>query len=177
MHPIFPGPFTHACSGRLQTISRWAIRGGCGVWIGLALGACSKDEAKSPPAPISAAPTASPAAPPTPTVTPAVPNTVRAAFGRWRREDGGYVLEIRDATPQGSLEAQYFNPKPIRVSRAAWREGAGRAQLLVELNDVGYAGSTYILFHDPTTDRLVGEYTQPTQQQTYAIEFVRSKGP
>jgi len=177
MHPSSPGPLPQARSGRRQTILRWTILGCSGAWIALALSACSKDEAKSPPAPISAAQTPRPAAPPTPTATPAVPGTVRATFGRWHREDGGYVLEIRDATPQGSLEAQYFNPKPIRVSRAAWREGGGRAQLLVELNDVGYAGSTYILFHDPTTDRLIGEYTQPTQQQTYSIEFVRAKGP
>ncbi len=89
------------------------------------------------------------------------------------RADGGYILEIRGADISGVLDAGYFNPKPIRVSRAIWMQGGEGLQVVVELNDVGYPGATYVLKHDPQTDRLVGQYTQPQMQQTFDIEFVR----
>lgn len=121
------------------------------------------------PAPKPAAPPAAPAA--------AVPAQVQKITGRWLREDGGYVLEIRGGATGGVLEANYFNPRPIHVSRAAWYEGGGVLQVLVELNDTGYPGATYILHHDPKTDRLVGEYRQPAMQQSFEIEFVREPKP
>jgi len=98
-------------------------------------------------------------------------------MGRWLREDGGYVLEIRGGATGGMLEARYFNPRSIHVSRAAWYEGAGVLQVLVELNDTGYPGATYVLRHDPKSDRLVGQYTQPAMQQAFEIEFVREPKP
>ena len=128
---------------------------------------CSKQA--DAPAPKPAAPAAAPAS----VAATAVPDQVRRVMGRWLREDGGYVLEIRGGETGGVLDARYFNPNPIRVSRAAWYEGGGRLQVLVELNDTGYPGATYILHHDPQADRLVGEYKQPAMQQTFEIEFVR----
>ena len=89
------------------------------------------------------------------------------------RADGGYVLEIRGADISGVLDAGYFNPKSIRVSRAVWMRGGEGLHVAVELNDVGYPGATYVLKHDVTSDRLVGQYTQPQMQQTFDIEFVR----
>lgn len=105
--------------------------------------------------------------------SPAVPEPVRKLLGRWMRADGGYVLELRNAELSGVLEAGYFNPKAIRVSRAIWMQGATGFQVVVELNDVGYPGATYVLSYDPLTDRLVGKYTQPAMQQSFDIEFVR----
>lgn len=89
------------------------------------------------------------------------------------RADGGYVLEIRGADLSGVLDAGYFNPKPIRVSRAVWMQGGEGLQVAVELNDVGYPGATYVLKYDAQADQLVGKYTQPQMQQTFDIEFVR----
>lgn len=106
-----------------------------------------------------------------------VPPTVRQMMGRWLRTDGGYVLELRSPDLSGVVEAGYFNPKPIRVSRAIWMQGAGGFQVAVELNDVGYPGSTYLLSYDAKLDRLVGKYTQPAMQQSFDIEFVRQPGP
>ena len=107
----------------------------------------------------------------------AVPEQVKPITGRWLREDGGYVLEIRGGATGGVLEASYFNPRSIHVSRAAWYEGGGKLQVLVELNDTGYPGATYILSHDPKEDKLVGQYHQPAMQQSFDIEFVREKKP
>lgn len=134
------------------------------------LAGCSKpastETAKSPAAPATSAST--PAAP-----AAAVPETVRKLLGRWMRSDGGYTLELRSADLSGVLDAGYFNPKSIRVSRAVWMQGGGGFQVAVELNDVGYPGATYVLNYDAQSDRLVGKYTQPAMQQSFDIEFVR----
>ena len=107
----------------------------------------------------------------------AVPDAVRKLFGKWLRADGGYVLELRGADMSGVLDAGYFNPKSIHVSRAIWMQGGPGLQVMVELNDVGYPGATYVLTYDPQGDRLAGQYSQPQMQQTFDIEFVRQPKP
>lgn len=117
------------------------------------------------------------AAPPAKAAAPApaagVPEPVRKLLGRWLRSDGGYTLELRSAELSGVVDAGYFNPKSIRVSRAVWMQGGGGFQVAVELNDVGYPGATYLLTYDAQNDRLAGQYTQPAMQQTFDVEFVR----
>jgi hypothetical protein len=96
--------------------------------------------------------------------------------GRWLRPDGGYILEIKTIDSSGTMEAQYFNPRSINVSKAvALREG-NSTKLFVELRDVNYPGSTYTLVHDAKNDRLVGVYYQAAQQQSFEVEFVRENG-
>ena len=89
------------------------------------------------------------------------------------RSDGGYVLEIKGADLSGVLEAAYFNPKSIHISRAIWMQGPAGFQVVVELNDVGYPGATYVLSHDAKSDQLVGKYNQPAMQQSFDVEFIR----
>lgn len=131
--------------------------------------ASSSAPAPTPPAPSAAAPSNTPTAP--------VPEAVRKILGQWLRADGGYVLELRRAEMSGVLEAHYFNPNPIKVSRAIWMQGGGGLQVMVELTDVGYPGATYVLMYDAATDRLMGKYNQPQMQQTFDVEFVRQKKP
>ena len=95
--------------------------------------------------------------------------------GRWVRPDGGYVLEIREVTKDGSLKAAYFNPRPINVAKAEWRQKGGTLTVFVELRDVNYPGSTYTLQYDPASDRLKGAYFQAVEKQTFAIEFTRAR--
>jgi hypothetical protein len=130
------------------------------------LSGCQKATEVEPAAAAASAPS-----PPVPTVE--TPTALQSVVGRWMREDGGYVLEIRGGTRGGTLDVAYFNPNPITVSRAAWLQAGERLQLLVELSGAGYAGSTYVLNLDPASDRLTGEYRQAVQGQTYQIEFVR----
>lgn len=106
----------------------------------------------------------------------AVPEPVRKLLGKWLRSDGGYVLELKNPDLSGVIEAAYFNPKSIHVSRAIWMQGGGGFQVMVELNDVGYPGATYVLDYNPEADRLAGKYNQPAMQQSFDIEFVR-QGP
>ncbi len=95
--------------------------------------------------------------------------------GRWQRTDGGYVLEISDIGPNGQATAAYFNPRPIHVARAEWKEQDGRPGLFVELRDVNYPGSTYTLTYDAAADRLEGIYYQAAMRQTFDVVFERRK--
>ena len=95
--------------------------------------------------------------------------------GKWLRPDGGYVLELSDAKPEGKLKAAYFNPRPINVAKAEWRSMGGRIQVFVELQDVNYPGSTYTLIYDTTKDRFEGYYYQAVMKQTFEVVFERTK--
>lgn len=144
------------------------------IALGLVLFGCKKAETAVTPAPAPAAKAESAKAA---AASAAVPEGVTKMLGRWVRLDGGYVLELRNPDISGKLEGGYFNPNPIKVSRAIWMQGNGGLQVAVELNDVGYPGATYLLSHDAQGDRLVGQYTQPQMKQTFEVEFVRQKAP
>ncbi len=94
--------------------------------------------------------------------------------GRWLRPDGGYILQLTDPSPDGQLQATYFNPKPIHVARAAWKHQEGYLGAFVELRAPNYPGSTYTLAYDPAKDRLVGLYYQAAMQQQFEVEFKRT---
>ena len=94
-------------------------------------------------------------------------------IGKWQRTDGDYVVEIKGVDPSGKVEAAYYNPSPIHVSRAAaWRD-KGVSKLVIELQDVNYPGSTYTLTYDPASDQLKGDYFQAALQQHFDVYFTR----
>lgn len=165
---------------RPSRAGRWVALSLATLILGAGLSSCRKaaPAPKAENAPAVTAP-AAPAAttPPGSKAPAAVPEAMRKILGQWLRTDGGYVLELRSAEISGVVEALYFNPNSIHVSRAIWMQGATGLQVVVELTDVGYPGATYVLAHDAQTDRLVGTYTQPQMQQTFEIEFVRQKKP
>jgi uncharacterized protein (DUF2147 family) len=98
-----------------------------------------------------------------------------ALKGRWVRPDGGYIIAITNVDGSGKMEAAYYNPKPINVSKAqATREG-GVIKVFIELRGPGYPGSTYTLTYDPKTDELSGIYYQAVMQQNFEVVFVRTK--
>ena len=116
------------------------------------------------------------------TTPAAVPDTLSSAktspdwlVGRWLRPDGGYILEIRSASPDGKLDVSYLNPKPIHVARAEWVEKNGKLYVLTELQDVNYPGSTYGLEYIVAKDHLTGTYFQAVEKSTFDVEFVREK--
>ena len=95
--------------------------------------------------------------------------------GKWLRPDGGYVLELSDVKSEGKLKAAYFNPRPINVGKAEWRSMDDRIQVFIELQDVNYPGSTYMLIYDPKHDRLNGYYYQAVVKGTFDVVFVRKE--
>ena len=107
------------------------------------------------------------------------PNPAQIDYGRiegkWLRPDGGYVLELSDVKSEGTRKATYFNPRPINVAKAQWRSMDDRIQVFVELRDVNYPGSAYMLVYDPEHDRFHGYYYQAVVKGTYDVVFVRKK--
>jgi hypothetical protein len=99
----------------------------------------------------------------------------RPLIGRWQRTDGGYVVEIRRIASDGSLEARYFNPRPINVSMAKASTFKDYIKVEIELRDTGYPGSTYTLLYDPDKDALLGFYYQAVQRQNFDVIFIRMK--
>jgi len=110
------------------------------------------------------------AAPPVPAVTAA---DAQRLAGRWVRTDSPYVLEIVSADEDGGLVAAYYNPRPINVSRAAFRIVDGTFEVFVELRDTNYPGSTYTLRYDAADDVLRGVYFQAALGQSYDVTFAR----
>jgi hypothetical protein len=118
--------------------------------------------------------------PPPPATAPTTVGSAKAAppealVGRWQRTDGDYALDIRRVRSDGQAEAAYFNPGPINVSRAEVKQDGSRLILFVELRDVDYPGSTYMLAYEPGQDALMGSYYQPASGNTYEVAFLRQK--
>ena len=99
----------------------------------------------------------------------------RKLVGRWLRPDGGYVIEIRNISSGGKMEAGYFNPRSINVSRAEVSRVKGELEVFVELRDTGYPGSTYTLTYNPQQDMMTGIYFQATIGQSFDVIFMRAK--
>jgi hypothetical protein len=95
-----------------------------------------------------------------------------AIQGRWIRTDAPYVIELRHAG-DASLQAAYYNPRPIHVAKTESAEQGGLLKVMIELRDVNYPGSTYVLAYDRAHDRMSGYYFLPVSQQTFEVEFVR----
>ncbi len=73
------------------------------------------------------------------------------------------------------MDAGYFNPRPINVSRAEASAEGNAVKLFIELQAAGYPGSTYELIYDPGNDALVGIYFQAAMQQRFEVVFVRTE--
>jgi hypothetical protein len=91
------------------------------------------------------------------------------------RPDGGYVIEISKIYPDGKVDAAYFNPSPIHVSRSTVSEKDGLIELFIELQGQGYPGSTYTLKYNPEYDAMVGIYFQAVIQQSFEVIFQRKQ--
>lgn len=100
-------------------------------------------------------------------------SAAQALTGQWTRPDGGYVLALSRIEAGGKVAASYFNPNPIRVSKAEVTRKNGALELFVELRDEGYPGCTYRLRYDPANDQLVGKYYQAALRETYEVTFTR----
>ncbi len=104
-----------------------------------------------------------------------IPPEFQKLTGSWVRPDGGYVLEIRNVDASGEVDAAYFNPSPIHVSKARALRQDGVTHLFVELQDEGYPGCTYTLTYDPAANCLAGDYYQAAQREHYNIVFSRNQ--
>jgi hypothetical protein len=106
--------------------------------------------------------------------TPVAASSVfQKLVGKWLRPDGGYVIEVKSVDKSGKMDASYYNPKSIHVSKAqASREGT-TTKVFIELRDVNYPGSTYNLTYDPQSDQLQGIYYQAAMRESFEVFFTR----
>lgn len=96
-------------------------------------------------------------------------------LGNWQRTDAEYQISIRNVRADGSADAEYLNPRPIHVARSAVVEADAELGFFMELQDVGYPGSTYTLQYDAANDTLAGVYYQAAMQQSYEVVFARQR--
>ena len=121
----------------------------------------------------SALPSSSDSQSPSPAVAISAPVHMQKLVGRWLRTDSPYIIEIREVSPDGTLRAEYYNPRPINVSAAKVEEKDGALEVFVELHDAGYPGSNYTLDYNPRNDVLEGTYFQATMRQSFDVTFMR----
>lgn len=93
--------------------------------------------------------------------------------GRWVRPDGGYMVVVKGAAPDGTLDAAYANPRPTPSSIARARRVGNTITVFLEPWAGGYGGSTYTLAYDPASDSLKGVYHQAIAGRDYAVVFRR----
>ena len=97
-----------------------------------------------------------------------------AVHGLWIRTDAPYVIEIRSTPGSGvSLQAKYFNPKPVNVEKTETVEKNGQLHVLVVLQDVNYQDSYYFLSYNREKDILQGNCYHAASQQKYMVNFIR----
>jgi hypothetical protein len=96
-----------------------------------------------------------------------------AALGKWQRTDGGYILEINNIKTDSTLEAAYFNPRPINVAETRWKVQDAYFYFYIKFDDEGYPGSYYSLGYFAQDDHLYGIYYQALQGQEYEVVFER----
>ena len=124
------------------------------------------------PCPEAGAPAASSGAA-APAATPAAAAGPERLIGRWLRSDADYTIEIAGVGPDGKLDARYFNPGPIHVSRAETATQDGKLLMALELQDKNYPGNFYALMYDPGSDSLSGVYNHLGLNQQYEVAFSR----
>jgi hypothetical protein len=109
-------------------------------------------------------------------VTPPVASNIDEGklLGSWVRTDSPYEIRILELRSDGNMLAGYFNPKSINVGKATWSK-AETLYLYVELQDVNYPGSNYVLTYVPEQDILTGKYFQAVEGVTYEVTFSRKK--
>jgi hypothetical protein len=100
--------------------------------------------------------------------------STEALKGTWLRPDGGYRIVIQGVGADGKLDAMYFNPARLPFAKAQVSQSGATFRVNLELQAGGYAGSTYDLVYDPSTDRLKGTYYQAVAKQRFDVVFVRS---
>ena len=103
------------------------------------------------------------------------PDVSKELVGKWNRFDGSYSIQITKVNEDGSMDAAYFNPGPIKVGKAGWEVNEGTIQIYVELRDVNYPGSTYRLSLNNKTKEMSGTYYQAVTKETFEVFFERTK--
>ncbi len=72
-----------------------------------------------------------------------------------------------------TLQATYFNRRLIHVEKTETVTENGLQYIMIELQDVNYQGSVYLLSYDRNQDALQGIYIHGASGQRYQVSFSR----
>ena len=95
-----------------------------------------------------------------------------AMQGSWIRTDAPYVIELRQ-DKSNTLQATYFNRRLIHVEKTEMATNNGLQYIMIELQDINYQGSIYLLSYDRIQDALHGIYIHGASGQRYQVSFSR----
>ncbi|MEA2115982.1 MAG: hypothetical protein U9P36_11465 [Thermodesulfobacteriota bacterium] len=94
-------------------------------------------------------------------------------MGEWQRTDGNYSLKLSNIQKDGQVQAEYFNPEPIHINRAAVSTQEGLLRLDITFQGSNYEGSKYKLYYYAEKDALAGFSYQAVLNRTYKVIFLR----
>jgi hypothetical protein len=97
-----------------------------------------------------------------------------ALQGRWVRADAPYIIELRQGKDK-PIQATYFNRRYIHVDKTETSTQDGVQYVLIRLQDVNYAGSTYVLGYNRAHDSLEGIYIHGASGQRFEVAFSRER--
>ena len=106
---------------------------------------------------------------------PVVQHDYTVLAGEWQRTDGSYLVKVSNVQANGKATVEYFNPRPIHVEQAAISTQKDLIKLFIQMQDIGYEGSTYTLYYYAEKDALAGFYYQATMDRTYKVIFMRKR--
>ena len=90
-------------------------------------------------------------------------------IGRWRRTDGGYIIEVRGIDANGRMDAAYYNPAQINEYGVTFSVGRELEQVLMSIgvNYVFGSGDSFGYTIDPDTQEVVRAVTTAKESQLY----------
>ena len=95
--------------------------------------------------------------------------------GKWIRPDSGATVEIVRISPGGQLEANYYNPSLVKLTKAEASLSGEQINIFIEVLYVEHPFPNYHLAYDPQSDQLKGDYYEATDGKHYQVLFDRLK--
>lgn len=97
-------------------------------------------------------------------------------IGQWQRsDDSGQLLQINGVGPDGRIDCDYANPRPVEVAHAETITKGDTIELFLELTDNGYPVAAYQLLYHPDRNILTGLYYQRADSIRYGVTFTRKE--
>jgi hypothetical protein len=80
---------------------------------------------------------------------------------------------MRSIGDDGRIDAVYQNPGPVHIADAKIEKRDDRLYAVITLEDKGYPGSSYSLYHNRKHDVLYGIYFHAGMNQQFNVIFKR----
>jgi hypothetical protein len=95
--------------------------------------------------------------------------------GRWQALNGYEVLEIKQIEATGRMEAAFWKPEPVHVSRAQAGRDGKVTRVLIHLRYPDSSCCFFDLTYEPGSERLKGIYWLKGRSKSTDVVFIRVK--